>query len=422
MHSLKYCKKINKDSSAIPAQTYSFTAMVFFYALFWTCLLIIFYTYLGYGMVIGLVNGVNRLFKRAVRQVSYAPAVTLVVSAFNEEDFIEQKIQNTLLLEYDPSLFRLIFITDGSTDRTPELVKRHPNIQLLHEYERRGKVAAMNRAMAFVETPIVIFSDANTLLNPQAIKLIASHYQDPRVGGVAGEKKIVTSGKGGAANAGEGLYWQYESWMKKMDSELLSVVGAAGELFSLRTGLFESLPENTLIEDFVLSLRICLKGYVIRYEPSAYASETSSASIQEEQKRKIRICAGGFQAMTMLRRLLNPIGHPLLTFQYISHRVLRWTACPLALLFLLIANIIIVLGASPGYFYYVSILVQALFYVLALIGWAFANRNIRVKSLYIPYYFLFMNASVYFGFVRFVKKNQSVLWEKAERQKIVKIP
>ncbi|HMH32066.1 MAG TPA: glycosyltransferase family 2 protein, partial [Puia sp.] len=202
---------------------------------------------------------------------------------------------------------------------------------------------------------------------------------------------------------------------KKMDSELYSVVGAAGELFSTRTELFERTREDIIIEDFVQSLTICRKGYVIRYEPQAYAMETSSASMKEEEKRKIRICAGAFQAMLLLRGLFNVFKHPLLSFQFISHRVLRWTLAPVCLVLLFISNGILCLETKT-LFYRLFFGLQLGFYLCAFVGWFYANRNVRIKALYLPYYFLFMNISVFMGFSRFLKKNQTVLWERASRR------
>ena len=173
--------------------------------------------------------------------------------------------------------------------------------------------------------------------------------------------------------------------------------------------------EGTFIEDFVLSLRVCLRGYVVRYEPNAYAIETGSATMKEEQKRKVRISAGAFQAMGMLKDLLHVYKFPLLSFQYISHRVLRWTITPVALVFLLLCNLFLVLG-NQGLFYLIFIIAQLVFYLLAIVGWTFANKNVKVKAVYIPYYFLFMNVSVFLGFNRFIKKKQTVLWEKASRK------
>jgi len=234
---------------------------------------------------------------------------------------------------------------------------------------------------------------------------------------VAGEKKIISASDDLASAAGEGLYWKYESFLKKMDSAFYSVVGAAGELFSVRTALFDKAPENTIIEDFVQSLRICAKGYTIRYEPAAFAMETPSSSMKEEEKRKIRICAGAFQAMGMLKGLFNVFKYPTLSFQLISHRILRWTLCPLCLIGLLVSNAVLV-GATGSPLYGIFFLLQGIFYSLALLGWFLANRNLQVKALYIPYYFLFMNMAVFAGFYRFIRKRQAVTWEKAARQKM----
>ena len=201
-----------------------------------------------------------------------------------------------------------------------------------------------------------------------------------------------------------------------MDARLYSVVGAAGELFSIRTELFEKAAENTIIEDFVQSMQVCMKGYIVQYEPKAYAMEYASVSMSDEQKRKVRICAGAFQAMGILRGVFNVFKYPILSFQFISHRILRWTLCPICIFTLLISNLALV-GLNAGPFYFVILFLQFLFYSLAVIGWLYANRNIKVKFLYIPYYFLFMNISVFMGFARFVRNTQSVLWEKASRQK-----
>jgi cellulose synthase/poly-beta-1,6-N-acetylglucosamine synthase-like glycosyltransferase len=385
--------------------------------LFWVSLFIVFYSYFGYGILIYLIVVVKRAFsdsKKGKPAVSFEPPVTLVVSAYNEADFIEHKIENSLSLDYPSDKLRFIFITDGSNDATPDIIEKYHQIKLLHLPERKGKVAAMNRSVQFVETPYVIFSDANTLLNPGSIRAIVKHYADPRVGGVAGEKKIISRDKDKAAGAGEGLYWRYESFLKKLDSELYSVVGAAGELFSMKTSLFHRAAEDTIIEDFVQSLQICMDGYVIRYEPDAYAVETSSASMREEQKRKVRIAAGAFQAMGILRNLFNIFRYPVLSFQFLSHRILRWTLCPLCLFICFFSNAVLVYYHA-GRFYDVVFGLQIVFYAIAWTGWLFASRNIRIKTLYVPYYFMFMNLSVFLGFFRFVRKKQTAVWEKSAR-------
>ncbi|NII23644.1 glycosyltransferase family 2 protein [Pseudoflavitalea sp. X16] len=391
--------------------------------IFWASLFIIFYSYIGYGILLWIILRIKSVFSSKSREPETGkpepawPAVALVVAAYNEEDFILQKIENTLALDYPKDKLELIFITDGSSDNTPAIISRHPGILLLHQPERRGKVAAMNRAIQHVQAPLVIFCDANTLLNKDCVREIVKHYENPKVGGVAGEKKIMQQGKDAAAAAGEGLYWKYESFLKRLDSALYTTVGAAGELFSVRKSLFEQAPEGTIIEDFVQSLKLVINGYVVRYEPNAYAAEAPSASIRDEMKRKVRICAGAFQAMVLLKELFNVFKYPVASFQFISHRILRWTACPVALVLLLISNLLIV-GLGGGIFYQVVLAGQLLFYIMGITGWIYASRNIRLKAVYIPFYFLFMNLSVFIGFSRFLRNKQTVLWEKAARQKI----
>ena len=383
--------------------------------LFWASLFVVLYAYAGYGLLLYIYLKIKPAKKRIYN--NFFPEVTLIVAAYNEEDFIEQKIANSLSLHYAADKLSLLFITDGSTDHTPDIIRQYPQITLLHQPERRGKTAALNRAMRQVQTSIVIFTDANTLLNEDSIQNIVKHYADKQIGGVAGEKKILNNTHASVTEAGEGIYWKYESFLKKLDFDFYTVVGAAGELFSIRTELFEPLAEKVLLDDFIISLRVCQKGYRVAYAPDAYAIETASASMKEEQKRKIRISAGGLQAMVMLKSLLNPFKNPKLFFQYISHRVLRWTLCPLLLPVIFIANLWLAFH-EQSLLYILLFAAQCLFYLCAITGWILANKNIKVKLLYIPYYFVFMNASIYMGFFRFINNNQSVLWEKATRKKL----
>ena len=390
--------------------------------LFFFSLFIILYSYIGYGLIVYLIVKVKRLFKpkallsTANCQLStvFEPEVTLIVAAYNEADSIERKLKNSLELDYPAGKLRWIFITDGSTDATADIVRRYTGVLLLHQTERKGKVAAINRAMKYVETPYVIFSDANTLINQSAIREILKHYADPLVAAVAGEKKIISDLRNNAVASGESIYWKYESLLKKLDSELNSVVGAAGELFSVKTSHFHEVAEDTIIEDFVQSLKICMDGFLVRYEPKAYATESASVSIREEQKRKVRIAAGAFQAMIILKKLFNVYRYPLLSFQFISHRILRWTLCPVCLPVCFFTNVLLVVHGQRG-FYAIFLLAQIVFYAFVVAGWLFARRNMRIKAFYIPYYFFFMNLSMFLGFFRFIKGKQPVTWDKSSR-------
>lgn len=390
---------------------------------FWICLGIIFYNYLGYGIVLLILAGIRRLFSMLRKTAASPegddqvalPEVTLVVAAYNEEDVIEKKIANCLSLDYPEDKLSFLFVTDGSSDRTPQILFRYPMIRLLHKDERKGKTAALNRAMAHVRTPVTIFCDANTMLNRSAIKRMVSHYRSVRTGGVAGEKRVFSGNGHTTAGMGESLYWKYESTLKRLDAALYTVTGAAGELFSIRTSLWEDLPENVILDDFVISTRINLKGYRIAYEPLAYATELPSASMGDEKKRKVRISAGAFQAMKLVKGIFNFFKHPVLSFQFFSHRILRWTLTPLSFPLLFIANILLVL-CHPDIFFVIFLAMQSAFYLLSIVGISLKSDRKMLKISKICHYIFFMNYSVYLGFVRFLKGRQSVIWEKTGRQ------
>jgi cellulose synthase/poly-beta-1,6-N-acetylglucosamine synthase-like glycosyltransferase len=310
-----------------------------------------------------------------------------------------------------------MWVTDGSDDGTPDLLQQYQGVEVHHNPARNGKIAAMNRGMQFVKTPIVIFSDANTDLGEDSIQEIVRLFRNPRVGCVSGEKRIRSKDADAAAGAGEGIYWKYESTLKKWDAELYSVVGAAGELFAIRTELWQEVEKDTLLDDFIISLRVAMQGYTIQYNPNAYAIETASANVKEELKRKVRISAGGIQSVIRLWPLLNIFKYGRLSFQYISHRVLRWTLTPLLLLLLIPVNLALALQEGLFGFGMYSLLFwgQVLFYTAALLGWFLENRKLKVKVLFVPYYFFIMNLSVFLGLRRYLKGQQSVNWERAVR-------
>jgi cellulose synthase/poly-beta-1,6-N-acetylglucosamine synthase-like glycosyltransferase len=388
--------------------------------IFWALLFIIFYAYLGYGILLYAIIKIRRMLglpKPVEANAGYEPEVTLFIAAYNEKDFVEAKMKNTRELEYPKEKLQVVWVTDGSDDGTPEELKKFEDVTVHHLPLRNGKIGAMNRGMQFVKTPITIFCDANTLLGSESIRRIVRLFSNPKVGCVSGEKRIFGKDQDSAAGAGEGLYWKYESTLKKWDAELYSVVGAAGELFAIRTELYREVEKDTLLDDFIISLRVAQEGYTIQYDPEAYAIETASANVKEELKRKVRISAGGIQSVVRLRSLLNIFRYGTLSFQYISHRVLRWTLAPLSLLLLIPAGFFLAMDEGLFQFGFYSVLfwLQLLFYVVALLGWYFENRKIRIKLLFVPYYFFIMNLSVFLGLRRYLKGKQSVNWERAKR-------
>ena len=392
--------------------------MYFIKIIFWGSVFIVIYSYFLYGALVwALIMCRNFIFGKQIKLFdnNFLPPVSLIIATYNEELIIRKKILNTLELDYPKNNLEIYFVTDGSTDETNNILKSCPDINVLFRPERKGKVAAINHAMEYVNTPFVIFCDANTFLNQTCIKEIVKHYINESIGAVAGEKKVVDSSNiNNAPGSGEGLYWKYESLLKKLDAGFFTVVGAAGELFSMRTDLYEAVDKNILLDDFMISMNICKKGYRVMYEPAAFATEAPSISIKEEQKRKVRISAGAFQSMYLLKDLLNIFKYGKLSFQYISHRVLRWAICPFLLPLIFVLSVIISFVSFDKVVFFLFI-AQLIFYLTAFIGWLFAQKNSKLKIFYIPYYFLFMNIALYAGFLRFLNNKQSVLWDKAAR-------
>ena len=389
--------------------------------IFWAGMAIVFYNFIGYGVIAYIFVKLKQLFKSkdAANLIeNYEPEVTFVIPAYNEERWIADKIANSLALEYPKEKLHFLLVTDGSNDGTMDIIDNYPipeGVSFRHYYQpgRNGKIAAVERIMPEIKTPISVFTDANAMVNKEAIRNIVKHFASPKVGAVSGEKRIYQEATGDATAAGEGIYWKYESFMKHLDSQFYSVIGAAGELFAIRTDLSPEIPRDSIIEDFFLTMTIAAEGYRIAYAPDAYAMESQSASVKEELKRKIRIAAGGFQSVTRLARLFNIFKYGRLSFQFISRRVFRWIVVPITLPTILVANIMLAQQGNP--LYRTLLFLQIGFYVLALIGYLLEKRQLRLKALFVPYYFCVMHYAVYRGFFRFLKGNQSVLWERAKR-------
>lgn len=389
------------------------------FILFWFCLFIVFYTFIGYGILLWLLVKIKESIKSPpIYQICQYQSVTLFIAAYNEESIVDSKMSNCLELDYPKEKLNIVWITDGSDDTTNDKLAQYRNVEILYQPLRQGKTAALNRGIKYVKDSIVIFNDANAMLNKDAIKEIVKHFANPKVGCVSGEKRITIQTSDTASTSGEGFYWKYESFLKDLDSRLYSTVGAAGELFAVRTELFEELPEDTLLDDFMQSMLITQKGYVNVYEPNAYASEDGSLDMHEEEKRKIRIAAGGLQSVWRLRPLLNIFRYRILSFQYISHRVLRWTITPIVFFLLLPINIFICLN-NNSLIYSILLILQVIFYMLGTFGYILAKKKIKIKILFIPYYMLFMNLNVFKGFRYLKKKRKKGVWDKSKRKESI---
>ena len=386
--------------------------------LFWFLLCIIGYTYFFYA---GVLFVLRKLWKKSHGDISKTlpeselPAITLFIAAYNEKAFVDKKVKNTREIDYPGHLLKQVWVTDGSNDGTPDMLSAYQDIEVYHLPSRNGKIAAMNRGMKFVSTPIVVFSDANTYIGQQSLRYIAAKFMDTDVGCVAGEKRIVQHSHDNAVTSGEGLYWRYESFIKSCESDLNSVVGAAGELFAIRTRLYEPLAPDTILDDFVLSFKIADKGYKIKYCDKAYATEFASINTAEEMKRKIRIATGAFQAFFRLRQFLNPVKYGFLTFEYVSHKVFRWIIVPFAIPVLFLLNVVLVAKYGFFHFYAFIFIIQVLFYITGFFGYMLEQKTIRYKWIFAPYYLIVMNFCIYMGFWRFVTGNIEVSWDRVMR-------
>lgn len=387
--------------------------------IFWILISIILYTYAGYAVLLAVLLGIKRCFVSKTiykSDESLLPEVTIFIAAYNEKDIIEQKIKNTLQLDYPSDKIKIVWITDGSNDGTPDILRSYEGLTVLHQEGRSGKTAALNRGMDYINTPYVVYCDANTILHKDSIRNLITHFDSEKVGCVAGEKRISGEFYDKASGAGEGAYWKYEAIIKQLESEIYSTLGAAGELYAIRTDLFEKVDNDIIVDDFVNSLQIALKGYRIKYSPEAYAIESPSFNIKEELKRKIRIASGGFQVISRMPQLLNIFKYGFLSFEFLSHKVFRWAVVPVSLpLVLLLNGWLCIVRDFQDPLYNLLFAAQVLFYLLAIAGGNIKKRTGLLRFLYLPYYLVVINYAQIAGLLRFLRRKHTVVWEKARR-------
>lgn len=383
--------------------------------LFWILVASLLYTYLLYPILVGI----TYLFKAKVKQPSslyQRPKLSIIIPAYNEEDVIEKKIKNTLSLNYPLEDLQIIIVADGSTDNTVKIAQQFSTVEVLFYSERLGKSSSINHAMEFVKHPITVFTDANTLLNTDALQLMVQHYSNPEVGAVSCEKKISTQNPNNLMGNMEGLYWKYESFVKKMESDLHSVIGAAGELFSIRTKLFKPLNTKVVLDDFILSSSILQQQKNIKYESQSVAVEPPTVSLLQEAKRKIRIGAGAAQTLGFLGLL--PYHSKWLNVQFFSRRVLRWAVSPVAILLLFFINIYLLQQQVHVELYSILLYLQIIFFVLAAIGMLCYFFKIHSSVALMPFYFLFMNSCMLLGFIHYFIFSKQWIWQKSVRESL----
>ena len=364
---------------------------------------VIIYVYAGYPLVL-LVMGIFRRKKKEHSGQRY-PSVALIISAYNEERVIREKIENTLKLDYPKGLLRIIVASDGSTDATNEIVREYElkGVQLRAFSKREGKSATLNRAVLGLDEEIIIFSDANSFYKEDAVERLVGGFADHRVGCVVG--RLIYLDNLSYVGRGEGIYWRYESYLNRLESRLGSVLVATGTIFAIRRELFRPVLQD-VANDFQLPAEVARQGYSIVYEPEAIAYEQSTYFCKEEFSRKRRIIVRG---LTGYLHLKGNFGGRFRTFQFMSRKMLRWWVGPM--LPLLYLSNITLLGEAP---FFVIFLLQTLFYLFAMVGAVLRRGVVRSRIFLVPFYFVIVNIASLAAIVTYFAGHRLSSWEKAE--------
>jgi cellulose synthase/poly-beta-1,6-N-acetylglucosamine synthase-like glycosyltransferase len=383
---------------------------------FWISCGIILYAYILYPIILFLIyafvqlrRDVVYLWGRRDRRAAVLPgenlpSVSLVVAAYNEGTRLAEKLVNIQALDYPRDRFEVIFVSDGSTDRTNEILQSTAagDIRCIFLEKRGGKARALNYAVADARHDILVFSDASTLFEPDAVRKLVRHFSDARVGGVCGSVKFQSSKE---SQQTEGVYWKFESILRLMEARLGATLTASGAIYALRREAYQPLATGAVLDDFVVPMNSRRAGYCIQYDPEAIAIEFAPETIAGEFKRRVRLATGSFTVLAdFLRIPLNGIT----VFAFFSHKICRWFV-PFFLVALLPSNMLLFHGA-----YRVFLIAQVLFYLWAGLGFAFRGRIKRVPYALLGYFLLAMNLAFLVGFFRFVAGNRDVTWERVD--------
>jgi cellulose synthase/poly-beta-1,6-N-acetylglucosamine synthase-like glycosyltransferase len=383
---------------------------VTYQVIFWISALLVAYAYVGYPLAI---YALSRLFGRRRPPTDcddeQLPRVSLLIAAYNERSVIGERIENALALDYPRDKLEIVIASDGSSDGTNEIVQCYADqgVVLLPFSPRRGKSVVLNDAVGGLQGEVMMLSDANTMMDPQAARRLVRWFSDPSIGAVCGWLDLYDTRTGRNA---DGLYWRYENFLKRCEGRLDAVLGANGAIYAMRRELFRPIPTDTLIDDLTIPLLAKLyAGCRIVYDHQAVASEETAPDIGAEFRRRARIGAGGFQAIARLWPLLHPrFGWT--AFAFLSHKILRW-ASPFFLVGMLLSNLL--LAAEPGYRH--LLLAQIAFYAVAWTGGRLALQGWAGRLLRLPALFTTVNAALLFGFVRWLRRPQNGVWVRTPR-------
>lgn len=377
---------------------------------FWIIIFLLIYPYLVYPVLLAILAAICR--KKHVIDGNYTPAVTLIIPAHNEEDCIADKIRNALALDYPADKLQIIVGSDGSKDGTNGIVSsfKESNILFLPFETQSGKMSVINKCVPQAMGEIIVLTDANAMFEPGAVKALVRHFADPKIGCVSGAKVIAVSGA--ATASGEGLYWKLESFLKKTEAMTGSCAGADGAVYAVRKSLYAFPRDTTVImDDFAVSLGVIRQGYRCVYEPDARALEPGGMLLREEFRRKARILAG---ALTVFFDSFRVFWfHSIeMSFKLVSHKVIRWMGFPL-MIAALVLNYLLLSVRVPVYD--VLFKCQIVIYGFVSIGWALEALRIRVKPLFLLFYFVMTNLAQVYGVWKFLNRPRTGAWEKLKR-------
>ncbi|AKU90508.1 glycosyltransferase family 2 protein [Vulgatibacter incomptus] len=386
---------------------------------FWLSALGLLHTYLLYPLILvaldawaGILDDLRYLGggrdRRKRPEPLSLPTVSLVVAAWNEAKVIGAKLQNSLELDYPEEKLEIVIGSDGSDDGTDAIVAAcpDPRVRLDGSDRRTGKIGVLKRVVPQARGEILVFSDANTILDSAAIRKLVRHFDDPSVGCVCGRLRLFNPR---SETYEESAYWRYESFLKLREGRRGAVMGANGGIYALRRSLFPDMPADTVVEDFVVACRTLLRGYDVIYDPEALAWEETAEDYAQERARRVRIAAGNFQALGLVGGLLHP-REGFAAFAFFSHKLLRWLA-PLFLVGLFVSSLL----SSGRPFYSLALGAQLLFYWLALIGFVARLHGPIGRLGSFARYFVEMNVGMAQGFFRWASRSQKVTWQRTAR-------
>lgn len=392
--------------------------LTMFALLFWGAVFFIIYTYFGYPLIIWLLASLKR---SRVDYPDYFPTVTLLIAAYNEENDIARKIENSLALDYPTGKLQILIAADGSSDRTPDIVRQYEarGVELSFVPERGGKMAAITRAITFsARGDIIIISDANNDYDSQAVKHLVFPFADPTVGVTTGAKTILEDGR--HLSSSEGLYWRYESQIKSNETKLGTCVIAVGEIIAFRRAQFSPPQQKIINDDHYLVMDFIHKGYKVIYTPAARSYEHVSKTALDEVVRRTRMNAGLFQTIFMSGKFL-PFNRPFVVWQIISHKFFR-AFVPFAMILALVSNMLCVLLSPysstrlmPATLSTAALIGQVLFYFAALLGNVFKVGGLLGKLLYLPTFLVNSNLATAKGFYSFLTNRQQHIWQRVQR-------